>query len=126
MQAGTILLRQVHPDFFQEGHISSMAFRPTNKDTGLLSLYDGEQIDPPQSWTHYTEKLGFRSAGVWGITHGEAGECELECRPEASLFKEHVVIDFTKCSRKQIRDKAKQLAAKAEQRGCLFTPPLSE
>jgi hypothetical protein len=123
MGPATNLLRQVHPDFFQEGHISSMAFRPTPKDEGRLSVYDGDQIEPEPSWLHYTKTLGYQSAGVWAITCAEVDQCALTSQADPAPFKEHVVIDFSECSKKQIRDKAKQLAAMAEARGCLFSAP---
>jgi hypothetical protein len=40
----TLLLRQIHPGFFQYGRPSSQAFRPTPKDEKMLSVYDGDMI----------------------------------------------------------------------------------
>ena len=123
MQASTLLLRQVHPSWFKDGHVLSIAFRPFPKDEGLLSAYDGDLIQPEPSYVHYTQKLGYASAGVWAVTVSEAKGCDLPARA-APLpgFPEHAVIDFTQHAEKQQKAKSKILAAKAETRGCLFAP----
>ena len=46
MTGTTLLLRQIHPSFVQDGRVTSQAFRPTPKDESLLSVYDGDQITP--------------------------------------------------------------------------------
>ena len=123
MQASTLLLRQVHPSWFKEGHVLSIAFRPFPKDEGLLSAYDGDLIQPEPSYVHYTQKLGYASAGVWAVSLAEAEACELSARPDPLPdFPEHAVIDFTLHAEKQQKAKSKILAAKAEARGYLFAP----
>jgi hypothetical protein len=124
MQPTTMLLRQVHPSWVKNGHILSLAFRPSKKDEGLLSVYDGDQIQPGPLWFRYTQILGFASAGVWAATVAEANACDLSVYPDPlpPHFPEHVLIDFTKHAEKQRRAKSKILAAKAEQHGCLFAP----
>jgi len=71
MKADSILLRQVHPNFFPGGQLSSQAFFPFPKDKGKLSVYDGLLISPAQSFEHYTRKQGLESVGVWGINDAE-------------------------------------------------------
>jgi len=39
MTENTLLLRQVHPSFVQDGKITSQVFRPTPKDENKLSMY---------------------------------------------------------------------------------------
>lgn len=124
MQPETPLLRQVHPQWFKDGHVASLAFRPFPKDEGLLSVYDGSQIGPKSSWERYTKVLGFKSAGVWVVTVAETTACDLPARPDPLKdFPEHAVIDFTHHPRKQQEAKSKVLAARAEERGCLFVAP---
>jgi hypothetical protein len=65
MNAQTLLLRQIHPSFVQQGRVTSQAFRPTPKDESKLSMYDGDQITPEASWRHYTVTLRFESIGFW-------------------------------------------------------------
>lgn len=49
MQGGSVneathLHRQVHPSWVQDGRATSQAFKPTPKDNGRLSVYDGDQM----------------------------------------------------------------------------------
>jgi hypothetical protein len=125
MDAATVLLRQVHSSWLKDGHILSLAFRPFPKDEGLLSVYDGGLIQPEPSWIHYTRELGYASAGVWGVTVGEAAASGLPARPDPEPFPEHAVIDFRAHVEKVQKAKAKILAAHAEARGCLFAPAIT-
>jgi hypothetical protein len=59
----TVLFRQIHPIFVQNDRVTSQAFRPTQKDEGKLSVYDGDMISSEDSWKHHTG-LGLESAGV--------------------------------------------------------------
>jgi hypothetical protein len=121
MQPETLLHRQVHPHWFKEGHILSIAFRPNANDEGLLSVYDGDQISPRASWNHYTKTN--LSAGVWSVTFEEAVIAKVPARPHPlENFPEHAVIDFSNHNEKQQKSKSKILAAKAEERGCLYCP----
>lgn len=120
MNSETVLIRQVHPNFVQKGRVTSQAFRPTPKDEGKLSTYDGDQIGVQAAWRHYTEDLGFESAGAYGLTVQEVVSLELTVTPDPEPFPEHVLIDFSKFERKQIEKKGKKLKAFAVGRGWLF------
>lgn len=123
MQDSTLLLRQVHPQWFKDGHIVSLAFRPTAKDSGLLSVYDGDRIVPRAAWNHYTTVLGLKSAGVWAVSVGEVSASNLSARPDPQQdFSEHSVIDFSALTKKQQEAQSKVLATFAEERGCLHVP----
>jgi hypothetical protein len=91
----TILLRQIHPSWVQQGRVTSQAFRPTPKDESKLSVYDGDQIEPEPAWRHFTATLGFQSAGVLGITVSECTDLELKVTPDPEPFPEHVLIDYS-------------------------------
>lgn len=124
MNSTTILLRQVHPHFVENGEPTSQAFVPNKEDAGNLSVYDGDRIEPAASYVHYTETLGNRSAGVWGVTCGEVEEAGLRSAPDPlEHFPEHAVVDFTAHSAGRYRALAKKLKAKAVARGCLHAPP---
>lgn len=102
----------------------SLAFRPFPKDDGLLSVYDGDKITCERSWSHYTQTLGHLSDSVWAVTVAEAAAVALPARSHpVENFPEHSVIDFTQHARKQQEAKAKIMAAKAEERGRLYSPP---
>jgi hypothetical protein len=116
----TLLLRQVHPGFIQDGRPSSQVFRPTPKDEFKLSVYDGDLITPEQSWRHFTGELGCRSAGVLAVTVRECSEQSLPVVSSPEVFEQHAHIDFAGCTTGQIEKKGKKLLAAALGRGWLF------
>lgn len=112
------LHRQIHPSWVQEGRITSQAFSPTPKDAGLLSVYDGQQIAPEDSFKHYTSVLNLTAIGTVSVAHGEINEVGLPWRPDPAPFPEHAVIDFTGVSTaRKLKAKAQALAERARQRG---------
>lgn len=122
MKASTLLLRQVHPNFFPNGVLSSQAFVPFPKDEGKLSVYDSEMISVEEAYKHYTEDLGNQSSGVWGITCLEVEQAGLtsESNPLEN-FPSHALINFGAASKNECRKLAKRLKMYAEKRGCLYS-----
>lgn len=125
MNVQTLLLRQIHPSWIQNGQPSSQAFKLSKKDNNLLSVYDGDSITAEDSYLHYTTTLKYSSASVFGVTTGECSSCEgLSTRndpqPDSAY---HAVIDFSACASESIKDRAsKTLKNKAIARGCLYQP----
>jgi len=117
----TLLLRQIHPSFVQEGFSSSGAFRPNDSDMGLMSVYDGDQITAPESWSHYTSVCKKQSVGAAALTVEECHTESLQARPDPKPFPEHAVIDFTSVDEKHWRAKSKKLQAKAKARGWMYS-----
>lgn len=117
MTAETLLLRQVHPNFVQNGFASSVAFRPNESDNGLMSVYDCDLITAEDAWVHFTSVLLKKSAGVTALSVGECMAESLPPRPDTQPFPEHAVVDFTKVDEKLWRSKSKKLQAKALPRG---------
>ena len=120
MNDDTLLLRQVHPCFVQEGRVSSQVFRPTPKDAQRLSVYDGDRITAQAAYQHYTTTLCFQSAGVLGVTLAECNLLHLPVSPDPEEFPEHMVIDFSAFNKSATEKKAKHLRAKAEARNWLY------
>ena len=116
MTPETLLLRQVNPSWIRNGRITSQVFRPTLKDKKRLSVYDGDQITPPEAHHHYT-RGGWSSVGVMAVTMAECGRQDLPVTPDPDPFPEHAVIDFHDCPDKEIRTKAKRLTEAAQLRG---------
>lgn len=83
----------------------------------MLSVYDGDQIEPEASWRHYTEQLGHPSVGVLAVIVAECQSLELPVEPLPEDFPEHVIIRFDSCSGGVIEKKAKVLKRHAESRG---------
>ena len=121
----TWLLRQIPRNWVKAEHVTSQAFRPTQKDRGRLSVYDGDRITPRDAWRHYTTGLGFQSVGVVAVTVAECVEKSLTV-DEDSLpnFQEHILIDFRKITTTMSVGRiAKELRASANLRGWLFREP---
>ncbi|MDY0282164.1 hypothetical protein [Desulfomicrobium apsheronum] len=120
MNNSTLLLRQIHPGFVQDGRPSSQAFRPTPKDEQRLSVYDGDQITPADAFYHYTKDLMLGSSGVLAVTLAECETLELPVTPDPAPFPEHALIDFSAYNKNATEKKAKLLKAQAEARGWLY------
>ena len=102
---------------------TSQTFLPTPKDVGLLSVYDGDQIDAQQSFVHYTTVQALVSAGVVSVGVGEVTEVNLSWRLDPEPFPEHAVIDFTSLvTPGQVKAKAAALAEKSRHRSWVYQP----
>lgn len=119
MTPDTLLLRQVHPSFVQEGRVTSQAFRATPKDEKKLSVYDGDQITALDSWSHFVQQPDCSSAGVMAISCAECAAQTLVVNPDGVPFPSHVSIDFSEFAESEIKKKAKILAKDAQMRGWL-------
>lgn len=120
MNDATLLLRQIHPSFLQNGRPSSQAFRPTPKDERQLSVYDGDMKLPSDAWDHYSNALGLASYGVMAVSVAECIDLALSVVSDPAPFPEHALIDFSDYGKSVIEKKAKQLRVQAEARGWLF------
>jgi hypothetical protein len=120
MRSETILIRQIHPSFIQDGRVGSNAFCPTSKDDGKLSTYDGDKIDAESAWKHYTDDLGYQSVGAYGLSVGECMSWDLQVSEDPEPFPEHVVIDFNAHGASAVKKKGKQLRKCAVDRGWLY------
>ena len=117
MTPDTLLYRQIHPNFIQNGRPTTQAFRPTPKDENQLSVYDGDKIQPRASCEHYTFILKYSSAGVMAVTNAECSAQSLPVIADGKPFPEHCSIDFSSLKRSEIEKAAKVLAACAVTRG---------
>jgi hypothetical protein len=125
MEEETLLLRQVHPSFMQGDRLSSLVFssqtfRPTPKDEGCLSVYNGNKYTPDESFDHYVNEM--LSAGVVAVTVAECSAIELPVEEDNEPFNGHSFIDYRNKSNGQIKKKASILKRKATDRGWLFRP----
>lgn len=117
MTPDTLLYRQIHPNFIQNGRPTTQAFRPTPKDENQLSVYDGDKIQPQASWQHYTDVLKLSSAGVMAVTNAECSAQSLPVIADGKPFAEHCSIDFSSLKKSAVEKAAKVLAACAVARG---------
>ena len=122
MTPETLLHRQVPATYVQHGEITSQVFKPTAKDKGRLSVYDGSRISAEDAWKHYVQTLGYKSIGVAAVTVQECRDLQLDVEADPASFEEHAVIDFTGFSRSQSERKADSLKRCAIMRGWQFGP----
>lgn len=126
MKNDSMLYRQVHPSFIQGDTIStqvftSQVFKPTTKDSGLLSVYSGEVFSPEDSHIHYSED-NKKSSGVVAVTKEECKINDLPVIDDNIPFVGHCSINYNSLSNGQISKKSKKLKVLAENRGWLFRP----
>lgn len=120
MTPETLLLRQIHPSFIQNGRVTSQAFRPTPKDEGFLSVDDGDRVSAEAAWQRFAGNPDCKSAGVQAISQAECAAQELAVIEDGQPHPEHCSVDFTAFDKKAIEKKSKLLRAQAETRGWLF------
>ena len=120
MTPDTLLLRQIHPSFIQDGRVTSQAFRPTPKDEFLLSVDDGDRVSAEASWQRLTANTACKSVGVQAVSQSECTAQELPVIEDGEPHPEHCSVDFTSFDKKAIEKRAKLLRAQAETRGWLF------
>jgi hypothetical protein len=118
----TLLFRQIHPTFVQNGRPTSQAFRPTPKDENELSVYNGAMIAAAASWLYHTATLNLESTGVMALNHAECVGLQLKVIEDGVPIPAHCYIDFTGVSKPDAERKSKRLAAFAKARGWLFQP----
>ena len=116
----TMLLRQVNPNWVQNGRVTSLAFFPFPKDEMKLSVYNGSMIEPEASWVHFTAILSLQSQGVLGVTVGECNAQSLPALADPAPYPEHTIIDFQGNSKSQIKTKSAILRDVATSRSWLF------
>ncbi len=120
MTPNTLLLRQIHPNFVQNGRVTSQAFRPTPKDELRLSVDNGDCVTAEAAWQRFTADAVCKSLGVQAISKVECETQDLPVIEDAHPYLEHCSIDFAAHNKKAIEKKAKTLRAKAELRGWIF------
>lgn len=120
MTPDTLLLRQIHLSFVQDGRVTSQAFRPTPKDKFLLSVDDGDRVSAEASWQRFITNPACQSIGVQAISQAECTAQGLPVVEDGKPHPEHCSVDFTTFDKKAIEKKSKLLRAKAQTRGWLF------
>jgi len=123
MTEDTVLLRQAHPNFMKGSLPTSQVFMPNSEDEGRMSVYDADQITPPDAYDHYTRVLLMQSHSVWGVTKKEADGCDVPASPDPLAdFPSHARIDFSGVPETSWRKVAKRLKGLSIARGCLYVP----
>ena len=122
MNSDTLLYRMISPSWMQDGNPTTPTFKPTRKDNGRLSVYDGDQISPQDAYEHYAS-LGNKAVGVLAVTVAECESLDLTVTPDPLPgFPAHALIDFTALSGNRIKRAARQLNKSATARGWQYLP----
>jgi len=124
MDKGTLLLRQVNPSWMVDGTISqqvfsSQTFKPTQKDMGLLSMYNGSVFEPFDAYSHYTSQ-NLLSVGVVAVTPSECETIVVPVIDDNEPFEGHCSLDYRALTGNGIKKAAATLKAFAYQRGWLY------
>lgn len=130
-----LLWRQVHPQRFQNGRISSDAFEPGSKDGKQLSCSRESKASVAEAHQYHTEELKLSSAGCAAISVAEVESSRpiIEGNPEVVALSAvddtatasddnplppgHTYLDYRPFGSSRITKKAKQLAFYANRRG---------
>lgn len=121
MDKDTTLLRQINSAFIDNGRLGSPAFRPSKKDNGLLSVYDGDLMTAEEAFKHFNDRPDCSSCCVCGVVRDEAISIGLDSRPDTeNYFPEHAVIDFTPYGTSKQDKLAKRLRDFAQNRGIIY------
>jgi len=110
MNEQTLLLPQVHPNFFPDSKIPSQAFMPFPKDIGIPSAAEGNQVSAKVSYQHYSTNLGLESLAACPLSVAQAMPAglvdRLGCIAEILAY---TAIDFCALAEKKCREWAKKL-----------------
>ena len=110
MNSDTLLYRMVSSSWMQDGSPTTPTFKPTRKDNGRLSVYDGDQISPQDAYEHYAS-LGHKAVGVLAVTVEECESLNLTVSPDPLPgFPQH-------CGNRLHRSQRKQAQARGERSG---------
>jgi hypothetical protein len=115
----------VHPSWVQGTVISSQVFtsqtfKPTEKDKGLLSVYNGHMFEASESHDHYISATGLLSKGVIAVTKSECDNAPIDVIEDNDPFDGHCSLDYRKMSNNQSTNIAKKLRNYAQDRGWLY------
>ena len=124
MDKDTLLLRQVNPswmvgDTISQQVFSSQTFKPTPKDEGLLSVYNGAVFTPVEAYDHFTSQ-NLPSVGVVAVTPEECATVPLPVLEDNAPFHGHCSLDYRELSGNGIKKAASSLKAYAQDRGWLY------
>ncbi|MBQ7178659.1 MAG: hypothetical protein IJS08_14690 [Victivallales bacterium] len=121
MNQDTLLYRQIPERYVSpDGHVSSLAFRPMPKDESMLSVYDGDKIQPEEAFVHFTHTLGCSSVGILAVNGAECENKSLAVREDYGTHPYHALIDFSGKKNKECRTISEYLREMAMKRGWLY------
>jgi len=123
-QEAEVLLRQVIPQWIEDGRPSSAAFSPNSGDEGSLSVDRNSIVEPKAAFEAYLARKRM-SGGVWGLSVGECQSEDLKCyEDELPDNGAHALVHFGEASKSAQKRIGARLREKAHSRGCLYAPSM--
>lgn len=118
-----LMLRNVHPHFWDNGRVGSGGFSPSSEHDYKLSVDFNTLSSPKETFDRHVHDEGLPSAGVFGVTIGELGQHRVECFADPLPSNvAHALADFNEikaAAKSQVRKAGRKLAAVASKRGKL-------
>lgn len=117
-----VQFRQINPVWMEAGDPSRLAFMPTKKDVGMLSLDRSGTTTAKDSFDNF-KNSGLNTDGVYGLTPSEFEESPhpIECfESPLESNPHHSHADFNGLSNSQKKLKSQELRRKALTRGRLY------
>ena len=123
LTTGTLLLRQVNPNWFVKGELSIAAFNPSREQNYEASVDNGDGTSANDAYLHHQSKQ-MRSVGVVAVTAGEATKEQLPVRAAPVVgWSHHMVLDFNALPDKRSRRAAaRSLTSAARRRDWVHNP----
>ena len=122
-----VLLRQIHPNFFDNGVPGSNRFRPSEKDGNMLSVDRSALTSAKDAHARYT-RSGRKSAAVFGISVGQFRNESIPCKSDPVEPSDgmqgnpaHALADYSAHTVGKQKLVAKRLQRVAIERGCLYS-----
>lgn len=124
-----IMLRQVHPQWYQGGDLASRLFLPGSRDEGRLSVDRSALTSAEDAHVNFVSNGG-NSVAVCGVTVAEFGEEKLPVFPDplpatatTRPNDAHALVDFRSTEQRALKTLGKRLQNKALKRGLLYRAP---
>lgn len=125
-----LLWRNAHPDWIENGKLTSQAFRPTPKDQNKLSSARASKVSVENNFKEFTGDFGLASIGVWAVSVGEAGAEDIQAiydehspSTPTPCLTGHTSLDFAEISNNRAKRIGSRLRDQAEKRGVQYPPP---
>lgn len=116
------LLRNIHPDEFDNGKIFSAVFNPSESHDFKLSV-DRKQMSTPVDTFNRHLSAGLKSIGVCGVHASDFLLESIVCAPDPLVGNSaHAFADFSAHNLSQRRKKARRLASVAFSYGFDYSP----
>ena len=106
----SMLYRQVHPSWIDDGRPTSQAFKPTKKDKKKMSVDDSGIVSAEKAFEIHTKVFSRKSVGVLAVTVEECTQNNMSVTSDPLVNRpSHAVVDFEGLSRREIEKTATTL-----------------